>query len=441
MSIRPFIFWLHLAAGVVAGLVIAVMSFTGAVFAFEKQLIAWAERESRLVPIESNRMVLSIDELVRLSMEPQPAKRPSAITIVNDPQVAVKLSFGRTNSAYLNPYTGTVQPASGAGMRAFMREMIEWHRFLGRHDEQRTWGKAVTGACNAAFLVLAVTGLYLWWPRKLTGTAFRAMGVPSLKLRGKARDWNWHNAVGFWTAPVLIVLTATALPISYQWAGNLIYRVTGTAPIPRGTRPGGSAAPSSGISRPSEGAQLLSLQNLVEAAQKEIPDWKEISIRLGNRYRMGGTGERQPARQEEGGPESTYRSGIAGSGPVASAGGQRSGPRRKPGAADPAARQLEQAVSINIKQRNAWPLFSSIQLTLDPFTGAVLKKETFSDFNLGRKVRSWTRFLHTGEALGVIGQSVAGIASLLSLLLIWTGFALTWRRFFRRKATATRSAN
>jgi uncharacterized iron-regulated membrane protein len=42
--------------------------------------------------------------------------------------------------------------------------------------------------------------------------------------------------------------------------------------------------------------------------------------------------------------------------------------------------------------------------------------------------RSWLRFLHTGEALGLIGQAVAGAASAGSLVMIWTGLALAYRR-------------
>jgi uncharacterized iron-regulated membrane protein len=42
--------------------------------------------------------------------------------------------------------------------------------------------------------------------------------VPSLKLRGKPRDWNWHHAVGFWSAPALLLITLTGLVMSYQWA-------------------------------------------------------------------------------------------------------------------------------------------------------------------------------------------------------------------------------
>ena len=37
------------------------------------------------------------------------------------------------------------------------------------------------------------------------------------------------------------------------------------------------------------------------------------------------------------------------------------------------------------------------------FTGGVLRRETFADYNLGRQVRSWMRFLHTGDDRGLHG--------------------------------------
>ncbi len=47
MPVRKIIFWLHLIAGVVAGIVILIMSATGVALAFEKEIIAWAERDVR----------------------------------------------------------------------------------------------------------------------------------------------------------------------------------------------------------------------------------------------------------------------------------------------------------------------------------------------------------------------------------------------------------
>src|SRR5690606_36699136 len=83
------------------------------------------------------------------------------------------------------------------------------------------------------------------------------------------------------------------------------------------------------------------------------------------------------------------------------------------------------------------PVNANHQLQLDPFRGAVLQTTAPSDASAGRRLRSRLRFLHTGEALGLFGQILAGLASLGAVVLVWTGLALSWRRFFRRRRTAT----
>jgi uncharacterized iron-regulated membrane protein len=46
----------------------------------------------------------------------------------------------------------------------------------------------------------------------------------------------------------------------------------------------------------------------------------------------------------------------------------------------------------------------------------------------GQNARVWFRFAHTGEQYGVIGQTLAGLASLAACFLVYTGLALAWRR-------------
>jgi uncharacterized iron-regulated membrane protein len=41
--------------------------------------------------------------------------------------------------------------------------------------------------------------------------------------------------------------------------------------------------------------------------------------------------------------------------------------------------------------------------------------------------------LHTGEAGGFMGQFIAMVVSAGACLLVWTGFAMAWRRFFCKK--------
>ena len=44
MQMRKIFFWLHLTAGCVAGAIILLMSFTGVLLTYEKQILAWVER-------------------------------------------------------------------------------------------------------------------------------------------------------------------------------------------------------------------------------------------------------------------------------------------------------------------------------------------------------------------------------------------------------------
>ena len=62
-------------------------------------------------------------------------------------------------------------------------------------------------------------------------------------------------------------------------------------------------------------------------------------------------------------------------------------------------------------------------------TSVTVSFEAFSDQSLGRRLRSISRFAHTGEVLGLPGQTIAGLATAGAVVLVWTGVALTLRRF------------
>lgn len=456
MSFRQVIFWAHLVAGVVCGLVIGIMSFTGTALAFEKETIAWAERDARhVVPPAPGAARLSVDEIMQRLAVAQPAIRPASLIFSPDPDAPIAIGAGRSATAYINPYTAEVHEGQAVRTRAFMQTMNSWHRWLGQEGEHRNLARAITGACNFAFLALGITGLYLWWPRGWTARAVRAISLFNFRLRGKARDFNWHNVIGLWSAPVLIVLTATALPMSYTWAGDLINRLSGTeAPAQGGGGggPGVAISPPVELPKPPDGARPLGYDALLAAAQKEAPQWNQLTLRLsGAAGGRGGGGGGGPGFRGAGG----RGEGRGGEGRAGGRGGRGSGQEgggrgRGTGDAGTMANGAQggsqgnsgqpQPVTIAIREAGSWPRTATTTLTLDPYTGAVLRREGFADQALGRQVRSWTRFLHTGEALGPLGQLVAGLASFGGCVLIYTGFALAWRRFFGRRAPAPVSA-
>jgi uncharacterized iron-regulated membrane protein len=441
MFLKPkrIIFWLHLITGIVCGLIVALMATTGAIYAFQGEIQAYARRDvARIVPTESARV--SLDDLMKSIRKDNPDAQPSGIVVYADPAAATQVMMGRERpSLYANPYTGEVKPDSATKLSGFFSFTLQLHRWLALGGEGKKIGGFITGACSAAFLFLSLSGLYLWWPRHWSWRTLKPATWFIKGAKGKARDWNWHNVFGFWSLPLLIVLSSTGMIMSYRWASNLLYVVAGETPPPaRAEAPGearpSAAAPAAGapsgekspapagatgeapraesrIAPPEPGARPLGYDALLALVQKEAQDWASISFRM-----QAAGGARGGMNREGGAPrvEGERREGGA------------SGEGRRSRGATP--------VSV-IVRREGLPLTSNLTLTLNPYTGEVIKREGFAEKSLGNKLRSSVRPVHTGEAFGIPGQLLMFLASVAALILVYTGFALSWRRFFPGKKT------
>jgi uncharacterized iron-regulated membrane protein len=94
-----------------------------------------------------------------------------------------------------------------------------------------------------------------------------------------------------------------------------------------------------------------------------------------------------------------------------------------------------QPTHFTVRESGTWPRTATTTLQFDPYTGALLQRDGYDGLSAARKIRAWSRFLHTGEALGGFAQFVAGLASLGGCCLAYTGFALAWRRFTAGRET------
>jgi uncharacterized iron-regulated membrane protein len=372
MKLRTALFWIHLVAGTVAGLVILVMSVTGALLTFQQSVLKIVERPQRVIVAPRGAVRLDLDTLLARVKAAIPDAQPATVTLESDPAATATVTLGTRGVVFVNPYSGEVLGTGSARARAFYRSVTNWHRWLAVEGERRATARAVTGACNLAFLVLAVTGLFLWWPRQWTARHLAPVLLIRRGLRGKARDFNWHNAIGFWCAPVLIVLTASGMVISYTWAGNLVYTLTGS---PRPTAGAGRPASEARASRPPAetvvSGERASIATLYKRAEERVPTWRTMIVRL-----------------------------AANNGPIV----------------------------FSMSDRAHWNGFARSTLTMDP-RGAEIRWEPYAGASLGQKARGWLRFAHTGELGGLAGEAIAGFASAGGGFLVWTGISLALRRF------------
>jgi uncharacterized iron-regulated membrane protein len=184
---RKVLFWMHLSAGVFAGTVVLIMSVTGVALTYEKQMLVWADlRDYRAEPpADAQRLPL---EALLDKARAERGELPTAVVVRPDASDPVGLAFGREATVYTNRYTGELLGEGPAGLRAFFGLMKEWHRWLGASGENRGIGKAITGACNMAFLFIVASGMYLWWPRSLRWANVKSVMLFRGGMRGKARD-------------------------------------------------------------------------------------------------------------------------------------------------------------------------------------------------------------------------------------------------------------
>lgn len=362
--------------GVTAGAVVLLMSVTGVFLTYEMQLQQW--ETGGTVPASPASALLPLEALLTAARAERP-QAPSSVSISSDPGQATTVSWGREGSVMLNPYTGDVIPANSTSIRDGLSTLRSWHRWLGQEGDNRAFGRSITGVCNMAFLFIVVSGIYLWWPRKWTRQNLKAITLFRGGLSGKAQDFNWHNVIGVWSMIPLFFIVFSGAVISYPWVSGLVYQAFGENPP---VRSGGGSGTADEATPPLPTVEGLALSAYVDQAMTTEPEWQTIRINL--------------------------------------------------------PKDSDETMSLIVDRGSGRQPQLQSTITFDRRTAEVTRVQSFGDQTPGSRARRYLRFLHTGEVWGVWGQTLAGIVSAGAAVLVWTGIALTWRRF---RAWVARRAN
>ena len=362
---------MHLGVGVTAGSIILVMSVTGVLLTYERQILR-AIDDGQTVTMTGPRQ--AVDVLVAGVLDGQAAADSVTLRFSAVQSSPVRVSLGRSQQWLIDPYSARVMRAGPGRAEAFFRTVTGLHRWLAMSGDDRSIARAITGYSNLLFGFLLITGIYLWLPKFWLRSVLRDQVL--LKRRyasGKARDYAWHHVFSFWAVLPLLVLIVTATVFYFPWSNNLVYAAYGEQSPQRRSQPdpaNDSIQPGS-FDRPSS---QQAFARALSMAQTRGVDWTTLNMTI-------------PVE-----PDSPWRFVFD-----PTIGGQ---PHKQ----------------------------TTLLLDAQKLTGTW---STFADNTAGRRARVVIRFLHTGEVLGIAGQTVAGLASLAGCLLVWSGLALAWRRLIR----------
>ena len=381
--LRRVVFWFHLCTASVAGVFILIMSVTGALLAYQQEITDLGNRVYRSAPPSPTAVKLPLETLLSKVRESEPALLPSQVTISSDAYAPVSVVLGLrqqgSRSVFVNPYTGALVGSEGSNATdVVMRRILDLHRYLGASDRGTragAAGRAVTGISTIGFSFLVCSGFFLWWPRSWNLGAVRNAMLFRRGLGGQARDLNRHRAIGFWALAPLLIISVSGVTMSYSWATNLVFRLTGSPIVALG--PGAAAASaeaSRGLNRKSAispPGDSMSLDSLFAQAERQVQPWRFISMRV---------------------PRASDDSVTFGIDP-----GESRSPNQK------------------------------VTIMLDRTTGDVVSRQTAAGGNRGAQVRMWLRSAHTGQVYGVTSQTVAALVCLGAAFEVWTGLSMLWR--------------
>jgi uncharacterized iron-regulated membrane protein len=382
-SLRYWILFIHRWLGLIAGLVVLIVSITGCLFVFQNEITrrlhkewyfikppaaATGEGATAAVPLPLSRLQQKAQQVLGAG---QPVLN---ITTYRQPDRSWEFMAYRTNdtaityfgtidyyrSVYLDPYTGAV-----TGLRNYKYDFfsivkyIHWSLLL-----NTSYGQPIVGWSTLIFVLLLVTGLILWWPKKWNRSARNRSFTIKWKASFKRVNYDLHNVPGFYSLLPALVISLTGLVFSFNRITALVYFLasgSATAPAPIVAR----SLPPDRIAVQIE----TPLDKAFHLAQEQLPAARRIVV--------------SPAIGREGviyvagyGDDETY--------------------------------------------------YGSDVFQFDQYTGSLLHRRKNREKNAGERLVEMNYDIHVGAIGGLTGKIIAFIASLICASLPVTGFIIWW---------------
>jgi sulfite reductase (NADPH) flavoprotein alpha-component len=367
---RNALFQIHWLIGITAGTILVIVGVTGALIAFEPELLL--AMNPQVMRVSPAGMPLAPDVLLERVRSANPEKRIASVMLMADPQRTPRVTFApepparRGESRYVDPRSGAILDKPFG--EAFFRTATQIHRYLAAGDA----GKHIVGASTLGLVLLALSGLYLRWPANVFN--WRSWLALRWSLKGRNFWWELHSVLGTWVLVVYLFAALTGLYWSYDWYRDAMFAATG-APKPAQQQAGGGADKSGNGPSITDAEVAHALSRAWSGFRSQVDSFETATIRI-------------PSK--------------AG----------------KP-------------VQITYLDRDPPHSRATNRIVIDPATGNAVEHERYAEKPAGSKIMSSVYALHTGRFFGMTGVVILAIASLTMAVSGISGWLLYLDR--RRK--------
>lgn len=263
-ALRRLLLNVHLWIGLVACLLLFMLGLTGAILVFENNLdhvlnpgLAYVKPQAQRLPLAQLQAAVSGEfpksRILALQLSPTSATPNLAYAFI--------VSQGKEREeVFVDQYTGHVLGKRIAGS-GFVTKVHRLHTNLLAGPK---W--SIVSAWGSIFLtVLAISGIYVWWPRKILKANFKASA--------RRINFDLHHAVGFYASVFVFLFACTG--IFMHWEATL------SPVVSLVTRSSVDEIAANVTSAPAAPAAVpLSLDRLVEIALEQMPGARVTQVSL-----------------------------------------------------------------------------------------------------------------------------------------------------------------
>lgn len=200
----------HLYVGIFAGFILAIVGLTGSILVFQDEIDQALNPE--LFEVVKTQKRIPIEEIIPVIQSKYPCIKFEYImdTDENNPFSTYRFYGSDDDHEYfINPYTAELSGKRIASS-AFIRVVTTIHRTLLIPQA----GRYIVGLAALCLLILTISGIRLWLPKKLKNLR-KSLSV-DFRTSFKRQNYDWHNVLGVFSAPVVISLALTGLVITFN---------------------------------------------------------------------------------------------------------------------------------------------------------------------------------------------------------------------------------
>ncbi|TWP29473.1 PepSY domain-containing protein [Apibacter muscae] len=390
---RKFINDIHLWLGLIAGIVLFIVCLSGSIYVFRSDIEYFVNpnkynasdfnNNSPYLPIEKLVATLEKTENGKVSFIEIPENREKNIlfglskktTPVNnkikskgDENIQPKRQ--RPTTYYVNPYSGKIAGKDGDKASEFFMIVMKLHRFLLLDP---SIGRPIIGISTLIFILLSISGLILWFPKKFKYWKRWNHWKPGFKIKFKARwkriNHDLHNTLGFYSLFLLLLMAITGLCWSFEWYKNGLGKIMGSEVFAgRNEKP---------LTLKNTSDQTISFEEVERIVNQQLPYKGDVRINI---------------------PKDSAH-----------------------------------AYSISKSKSGIFAIAAPDKMNLNPYNGEIISLDLFKDKPLNVQIVSLIKPLHIGDIMGTFSKVLYFICCLIGTSLPVTGIIIWFNKMKKKK--------